>query len=64
MRQHRDYFVTELSRCYQQGIGETPMPDFAVFSLDDRAGRVETVTAPDPEAASEEIQPRCLPMHC
>ena len=56
--------MTGLSRCYQQGMGETPMPDYAVFSLDDRAGRVETVTAPDPEAASEEIQPRCLPMHC
>ena len=32
------------------------MPDFAVFSLDDRAGRVETVTAPDPEAASALVQ--------
>lgn len=31
------------------------MPDFAVFSLDDRAGRVETVTAPDPEAAAAQV---------
>jgi len=32
------------------------MPDYAVFSLDDRAGRVETVTAPDPEAAAALVQ--------
>ena len=32
------------------------MPDFAVFSLDDDAGRVETVTAPDPEAAVAQVQ--------
>ena len=52
--------MTGLSRCYQQGMGETPMPDYAVFSLDDRAGRVEAVTAPDPEAASEGVQTFCL----
>ena len=33
-----------------------PVPDFAVFSLDDRAGWVKTVTAPDPEAAAAQVQ--------
>jgi hypothetical protein len=56
--------VISLPDCYHVVTCFLPMPDYAVFSLDDRAGRVETVTAPDPEAASEEIQPRCLPMHC
>ena len=32
------------------------MPDFAVFSLHERAGRVETVTAPYPEAAAALVQ--------
>ena len=32
------------------------MPDFAVFSLDDDAGRVETVTAPDPQVAAALVQ--------
>ncbi len=32
------------------------MPEFAVFSLDDRAGGVETVSAPDPEAAAALVQ--------
>lgn len=32
------------------------MSDFTVFSLDADAGRVETVTAPDPEAAAALVQ--------
>ena len=32
------------------------MPDYAMFSLDDDAGRAETVTAPDPEAAAALVQ--------
>jgi hypothetical protein len=31
------------------------MPDFVVFSLDEHAGRAETVTAPDPEAAAAQV---------
>jgi hypothetical protein len=32
------------------------MPDYAVFSLDAEAGRVETVTASNPEAATALVQ--------
>ncbi len=32
------------------------MPDFAVFSVDDAAGRVETVTAATPEQADAVVK--------